>query len=290
MGKIISKNKVNTIDNNIVDIDTCAICLNNVKKTNKNIKMLECNHYYHTNCIDVWLSEKNVCPLCMQVTTYKPINEPKLQKETVINIIHNNVHNNVHNNARNKVNMFNDFFEYICCCCCNILKFNECIFISLTMFVLIANIVNIVLLSVVVSNINKNYISDINTNTNNTECFKNNQTGNYVSIIPDYFVQSVYTIYLFILPGLWCIKNKIIYLILLFVTFIISYPLNIYRVISLTKYLDIMEQINYCDNVNKGIFVEKIFLLSMIIILGITLPLNIIVNIKEYFQRINNNN
>jgi hypothetical protein len=280
MGKIFSRNKID-IDNmdNVVDIDICAICLNNVTKTNKNTTMLECNHFYHTECIDVWLSNSNFCPCCMQQTAYKPVTkEPKLETKTVINIIQNNIQNNVQNNIRNKKNII---FEY-----CSSKK--ESYYVFLAMFVIIANIINIALLTAIVQNINNNYISDIGDigDNNTTECIKINQKETNINIMPDYFVQSFYTFYLFILPGLFhTIKNKYIYVTIITISFIISYALNIYRFVMFNKYLDLMEEINFCDSINYNIQIEKLFLLIEIIILGISLPIYMIFNISEYFHR-----
>jgi hypothetical protein len=290
MGKIISKNKIDTTDNtsnidniaNIVDVDVCAICLNNVKKTNKKTTtMLECNHYYHTECIDVWLSEKNTCPYCMQVTTYKPKAVNEIKKETVINIINNNVQNrnNIRNNNTNtNTNIFNR-------------KIKDNIYVTFSMILIISSIVNIALIAVVANTINDNYINLNNLNlTNTTECVeKNSQENIYISCVPDYIIQSVYILMVFFMPGLFSIKNKYIYFTVIFATFIISYSLNLYRYITFNKYLDIMNNVNYCDNINSNIQVEKIFMLIEIIILGICFTCFMFLNICEYFYRKNNN-
>ena len=52
----------NDINNNII----CSICTDNLEKNNTVIKTLDCNHQYHTDCIDIWLKEHNTCPLCRQ--------------------------------------------------------------------------------------------------------------------------------------------------------------------------------------------------------------------------------
>ena len=40
----------------------CSICLEELKiyPTTK----LNCNHFFHTNCINLWKEKKNICPIC----------------------------------------------------------------------------------------------------------------------------------------------------------------------------------------------------------------------------------
>lgn len=42
-------------------MDTCAICLNPVRKT-RNTRELPCGHLYHAECLEKW--GKDTCPLC----------------------------------------------------------------------------------------------------------------------------------------------------------------------------------------------------------------------------------
>ena len=51
--------------------EICSICLEELKiyPTTK----LNCHHYFHTNCINLWKEKKNICPICRN-----PI-EPKLK-------------------------------------------------------------------------------------------------------------------------------------------------------------------------------------------------------------------
>lgn len=51
---IILKTK---LENNI-----CSICLEDFELQEK-IYKLKCKHYYHINCLDKWLENKNTCPL-----------------------------------------------------------------------------------------------------------------------------------------------------------------------------------------------------------------------------------
>lgn len=45
--------------------DTCSICLSNFEEGEK-IKILCCNHIFHSECIDSWLVFNRKCPLCKQ--------------------------------------------------------------------------------------------------------------------------------------------------------------------------------------------------------------------------------
>ncbi|CAN1257991.1 E3 ubiquitin-protein ligase MBR1, partial [Linum perenne] len=44
--------------------ESCAICLEEYKKTSKTGKLKKCGHEYHMGCIKKWLSVKNSCPIC----------------------------------------------------------------------------------------------------------------------------------------------------------------------------------------------------------------------------------
>jgi len=43
--------------------DECCICLDEYKKKSK-VSRLECCHIFHKKCIEKWLLEKPICPLC----------------------------------------------------------------------------------------------------------------------------------------------------------------------------------------------------------------------------------
>jgi hypothetical protein len=44
--------------------DTCSVCLNTLEE-GEQIRELSCEHLYHKECIDPWLTgEKNTCPVC----------------------------------------------------------------------------------------------------------------------------------------------------------------------------------------------------------------------------------
>jgi hypothetical protein len=44
-------------------IDSCAICLDSFKEGDK-VKSLPCFHSFHDNCIDKWLRQASLCPVC----------------------------------------------------------------------------------------------------------------------------------------------------------------------------------------------------------------------------------
>ena len=46
-----------------VEEDQCVICLESYK-VNEKISILYCLHYYHSNCVEKWLSRVNNCPIC----------------------------------------------------------------------------------------------------------------------------------------------------------------------------------------------------------------------------------
>ncbi len=41
----------------------CAVCLE-LFNTGQQIRILDCGHYYHSNCVDPWLSMGQTCPKC----------------------------------------------------------------------------------------------------------------------------------------------------------------------------------------------------------------------------------
>lgn len=48
---------------NSVENKTCAICLEPFQ-VNEMVKMVPCLHRYHLKCIDTWLREHAICPIC----------------------------------------------------------------------------------------------------------------------------------------------------------------------------------------------------------------------------------
>lgn len=44
--------------------NVCSICLSEYKPMETLRSMPQCNHYFHADCIDVWLKMNATCPLC----------------------------------------------------------------------------------------------------------------------------------------------------------------------------------------------------------------------------------
>eukprot|EP01091_Cochliopodium_minus_P009957 TRINITY_DN2568_c0_g1_i2.p2 TRINITY_DN2568_c0_g1~~TRINITY_DN2568_c0_g1_i2.p2 ORF type:complete len:146 (-),score=27.89 TRINITY_DN2568_c0_g1_i2:6-443(-) len=65
--KEIEKNsKVVKFDKSLFEEDAqCSVCLCEFEKGDK-IRTLNCNHFYHRDCIDKWLKTNSKCPLCVQ--------------------------------------------------------------------------------------------------------------------------------------------------------------------------------------------------------------------------------
>ena len=57
--------KIEVNDNNLSNYKniTCNICLENFEVGNI-LRILECNHEFHENCIITWLKSNNTCPIC----------------------------------------------------------------------------------------------------------------------------------------------------------------------------------------------------------------------------------
>jgi hypothetical protein len=64
-----SSNNVSVIPEYVAEdeLNTCSICLEQIKKRQK-FRALPCsntvNHRFHTKCIDQWLKNNNSCPEC----------------------------------------------------------------------------------------------------------------------------------------------------------------------------------------------------------------------------------
>lgn len=43
--------------------EQCSICMNSYE-TYENLRILECKHYFHKQCIEQWLQTRSTCPLC----------------------------------------------------------------------------------------------------------------------------------------------------------------------------------------------------------------------------------
>ena len=54
----------------------CMICLENIKKNGKHIKLFDCYHKFHKHCIIKWLKKKGICPICK----LKPVIEKRKEE------------------------------------------------------------------------------------------------------------------------------------------------------------------------------------------------------------------
>ena len=62
--KIHNNYLYNNLYDNLYNKDECIICLNHTFSKDK-LRILKCNHAFHIDCIDSWLTRKLVCPVCM---------------------------------------------------------------------------------------------------------------------------------------------------------------------------------------------------------------------------------
>ena len=63
-----------------IKTEECVICLED--ETNDWVR-LNCNHFFHKKCINLWLKDKSTCPLCVK-NVYQYEKEEKDEK--IINI------------------------------------------------------------------------------------------------------------------------------------------------------------------------------------------------------------
>ena len=62
--KNIKQVKEETKEGLLEELSECSICLENIN-SNKIIKT-DCFHYFHKECLDIWVLYKNNCPLCRE--------------------------------------------------------------------------------------------------------------------------------------------------------------------------------------------------------------------------------
>ena len=67
---VLSEEQVNSIqklkykkNDKKISSDECSICLENFK-TNQVVKLLECKHCFHPECLDTWVKKHGLCPYC----------------------------------------------------------------------------------------------------------------------------------------------------------------------------------------------------------------------------------
>lgn len=68
---------LNLFDRNKFDVE-CSICL---KSFNKDKVYLNCNHFFHKNCINDWRRRSNTCPYCRTVIIQMREEDIKIEKK-----------------------------------------------------------------------------------------------------------------------------------------------------------------------------------------------------------------
>ena len=95
--------KIEVNDNNLSNYKniTCNICLENFEVGNI-LRVLECNHEFHENCIITWLKSNNTCPICRhELESNDPNYERRKNnhRENLRNLHRNNNNSNNNNNS-----------------------------------------------------------------------------------------------------------------------------------------------------------------------------------------------
>lgn len=65
--ELLQNHNGETGHNDVQEDKRCAICLEDFRVGDM-IRTIPCFHCYHTNCIDQWLREKAICPICKHET------------------------------------------------------------------------------------------------------------------------------------------------------------------------------------------------------------------------------
>ena len=102
--------KIEVNDNNLSNYKniTCNICLENFEVGNI-LRILECNHEFHENCIITWLKSNNTCPICRhELESNDPNYERRKNnhRENLRNLHRNNNNSNNNNSGGGNSGMF----------------------------------------------------------------------------------------------------------------------------------------------------------------------------------------
>ena len=92
--------KIEVNENNINNYKniTCNICLDNFEIGNT-LRILECNHEFHEECILTWLKSNNTCPICRHELESNDPNYERRKNNHRENL--RNLHRNNNNNNNN---------------------------------------------------------------------------------------------------------------------------------------------------------------------------------------------
>ena len=106
--KELKKIEVNDKNLNNYKNITCNICLENFEIGNI-LRVLECNHEFHENCIITWLKSNNTCPICRhELESNDPNYERRKNnhRENLRNLHRNNNNSNNNNSGGGNSGMF----------------------------------------------------------------------------------------------------------------------------------------------------------------------------------------
>ncbi len=216
-------------------LNTCVICIDNISLTTEDIIKLECDHFYHKECIHKWLNSNNNCPICRKVTNYKVNDiENEIDNENQnTNITINRQINNLHYN------------KYL-------------VMFSITIYVVtvLLNAINLITLPSMFNFINYNYFENISNNTiNSTDCIDNDNPPFYdiINFNDVYILLIFYLLYTFMLPLFLNISKTYVFLIVHYIPFFIWYGYIIQMYFSVFQYLNIMKKGIYCEEISDKI-------------------------------------
>jgi len=67
----------------IPQTNSCVICIEQLK-VGDIVSIFTCNHQFHKICIDKWLVEQPLCPICkLNILTKNETNDSKVEESTV---------------------------------------------------------------------------------------------------------------------------------------------------------------------------------------------------------------
>lgn len=89
--ELLIDNKLIFNNDDYVEEDICIICFDKLNNSKAKIN-LNCNHTFHTECLQKWFEEKNECPICREKITINKILNSEVTILTAVkpNINYNN--------------------------------------------------------------------------------------------------------------------------------------------------------------------------------------------------------